>query len=86
MTHLTTNKFIERARLAHGDYYDYSEVEYVRSSLPVVISCPKHGRFEKWPTIHLRGSGCLECELEEAEKESALSATQTHMDPFRKTC
>ena len=86
MTHLTTDEFIDRARATHGDYYDYSEVEYVRSSLPVVISCPQHGRFEKLPTIHLRGGGCLKCELEETEKESALSAAQSLMDQFRKTC
>lgn len=66
MTNLTTETFIERAREAHGDFYDYSAVNYVRLSLPVIISCPKHGQFEKWPTIHLRGSGCLQCEIEKA--------------------
>lgn len=76
MTILTTKTFIERARETHGDFYDYSEVNYVRLSLPVVISCPKHGQFEKWPTIHLRGGGCLQCELEKAATRNTAPELQ----------
>jgi len=54
------SKFIERARLAHGDKYDYSLVEYTTARRPVTIVCPKHGPFEQVPDRHLK-SGCRKC-------------------------
>ena len=50
---LTTEEFIERAVLAHGDKYDYSKVNYVGSSLVVEISCKKHGSFWQTPGNHV---------------------------------
>ena len=40
------NKFIERARLIHGDKYDYSKSIYVASSKKLKVICPLHGEFE----------------------------------------
>ena len=37
MAKLTTEEFIARAKAVHGDRYDYSKVEYVNNSTPVVI-------------------------------------------------
>ena len=54
-------QFIEKARKVHGDKYDYSKVEYVKSSKPVCIICPKHGEFQQTPNNHLRGQGCQKC-------------------------
>jgi hypothetical protein len=45
----------------HGDFYDYSKVDYTHSQSFVTIGCPIHGEFEQRPTIHLSGSGCQEC-------------------------
>lgn len=42
---LTTEQFIEKARLVHGDKYDYSKVEYINSDTKVCIVCPIHGEF-----------------------------------------
>lgn len=54
--------FVDKARAVHGNAYDYSEVEYLLQKLPVVIICPKHGRFEQTPEKHLkRAQGCPEC-------------------------
>lgn len=53
--------FIQKAKEAHGDKYDYSLVEYKNSSTKIKIICPKHGVFEQTPNNHLRGCGCLSC-------------------------
>ena len=39
---LTTQEFIKKARKIHGDKYDYSKVEYIKSTSKVCIICPKH--------------------------------------------
>ncbi len=58
---LTTLEFIERAKKVHGDKYDYSKVNYVKSSIKVCIICPIHGEFYVTPNHHLRGVGCPKC-------------------------
>lgn len=57
----TTNKFIEEARLVHGDTYDYSLSEYVDAFAKVKIICRDHGIFEQSPDNHLHGRGCSSC-------------------------
>ena len=54
-------KFIEKAKEAHGDKYDYSKVEYINSKTKVCIICPEHGEFWQTPSSHLNGSGCVKC-------------------------
>jgi len=54
-------RFIEKARKVHGDFYTYDNLVYIENKTNVIITCPKHGDFELSPTIHLRGSGCKEC-------------------------
>lgn len=41
--------------------YDYSQVEYKRSSVKVKIICAEHGPFWQSPNAHLRGYGCPAC-------------------------
>ena len=58
----TTTEFIEKARLIHGDWYDYSLVDYVNSLTDVKIICPDHGPFEQAPSSHINTeSGCTGC-------------------------
>jgi len=57
----TTEEFIEKARKAHGDKYDYSKVEYVNNKTKVCIICPEHGEFWQKPNNHLSGQGCPFC-------------------------
>ena len=38
-----TQNFIEKSILIHGNHYDYSKVEYEKSSVKVLITCKSHG-------------------------------------------
>jgi hypothetical protein len=58
---LTTENFIRRSRLIHGDLYDYSKVDYKNSATKVCIICPEHGEFYQIPNNHLQGVGCSKC-------------------------
>ena len=42
---LGINKFIERSKVLHGNFYGYEKVEYVNNVTNVIIICPKHGEF-----------------------------------------
>lgn len=53
---LTTEQFIEKARIIHGNSFDYSKVQYINTNTPVTIICPVHGEFQQAPIVHLRGS------------------------------
>lgn len=58
----TTETFIEAARQAHGDKFDYSKVEYKNSQTKVTIGCATCGLvFEQLANSHLRGTGCPHC-------------------------
>lgn len=56
-----TEKFIQKARLIHGEKYDYSKVVYAGSTTDVCIICPTHGEFWQRPVEHIRGKGCVKC-------------------------
>lgn len=58
---VTTEDFIKKAILVHGNKYDYSKVVYVSAKSKVCIICPEHGEFWQTPTNHLCGSGCYKC-------------------------
>ena len=58
---LTTEEFIKKARVVHGDKYDYSKVEYVNNQTKVCIICKEHGEFWQRPLDHLKGHECSEC-------------------------
>lgn len=60
---LTTTEFISKARLVHGDKYDYSQTEYVNNRTQVLIICPTHGKFWQNPKSHIQGHGCSKCYL-----------------------
>ena len=54
---LSQAKVIKRFHAAHGDLYDYSRVEYVKSEQSVTIICKIHGPFEQTPSLHWSGYG-----------------------------
>lgn len=61
---LRSNKdeFIKKARVIHGDAYDYSNVEYITARLPVEIICnTTQQKFCQTPDNHLRGMACSCC-------------------------
>lgn len=58
------NKFKLSAKRIHGDFYDYSKVNYIKSNSNVIIICPKHGEFCQSASVHLSGSGCKKCMID----------------------
>lgn len=58
---VTLEEFLERAKMVHGDKYDYSMVDFVNMSTKVTIICPEHGPFTITPSSHVLGHGCRKC-------------------------
>lgn len=58
---LTIEEFIKRAKEIHNDKYDYSLLNYTKSSENVIIICDEHGIFEQRASNHLMGRGCYSC-------------------------
>ncbi|AXF52612.1 MAG: protein of unknown function DUF723 [Caudoviricetes sp.] len=58
---ITQEEAISRFKNKHGDFYDYSLVEYKGTSVKVKIICPIHDIFECTPNNHTRGKGCPKC-------------------------
>lgn len=58
---VTTETFIEKAKLIHEDSYDYSLVKYKKAIESVTIICKKHDKFKQTPHSHLQGHGCPKC-------------------------
>ena len=53
--------FLVKARVCHGDKYDYTNTIYINSKDKVRIICPLHGEFLQSPCKHIRGQGCVSC-------------------------
>lgn len=54
-------EFIEKAKIVHGDKYNYSFSVYKGAKNKITIRCPIHGDFEQMPSKHLMGHGCPHC-------------------------
>lgn len=55
------DRFVEKAKIKHGDKYDYSKVVYIQGEDKVTIVCPEHGDFVQRRALHLYSSGCPQC-------------------------
>ena len=53
----STEQFIKDAKKVHGDYYDYSEVDYKTAFTKIKIIDPEYGPFFMAPNSHLNGQG-----------------------------
>ena len=69
-------QFIEKARMVHGNKYDYSKVVYENAKKRVCIVCPEHGDFWISPNKHLSGRGCQKCSIEKRNKNLSLGKEQ----------
>ena len=82
----TTEEFIEKARVIHGNKYDYSEVNYTGINNYVTIICPKHGPFEQKAGNHIHdGAGCFKCYAESralTTEEFIKRAKEIHRDKY----
>lgn len=61
MKKLTTEEFIIKSKLVHGDSYDYSKSIYLNSRSKITIICNIHGEFIQSANTHLMGLGCPNC-------------------------
>lgn len=58
---ITTGIFIQRAKEAHGDQFDYSKTKYIDCRTKVLVKCKRCGKeFWVYPGNHLK-YGCPEC-------------------------
>lgn len=59
-----SSRFIQKAKIKHGEKYDYSNVIYKSCKIKIQIICHKHGLFLQTPDGHIRGRGCIKCSYE----------------------
>lgn len=57
----TKSMFVMKAKLVHGDKYDYSKLRYKTSTTKVEIVCRTHGSFWQEANSHLQGKTCNSC-------------------------
>jgi len=72
----TLEHFVTKAKLVHGNKYNYSKVKYVNSREKVIIICPEHGEFKQTPTSHIIGNNCYKCGIIKAHANKAITTEQ----------
>lgn len=74
---ITTDEYIKKAKLIHGELYGYNSVEYLGATLKVDIFCKKHSIvFSQCANDHLKGHGCPKCGNESTVRGISLSNEQ----------
>ena len=63
-----TTQFVNNANKIYNNIYDYSNTNYIKSSIKVKINCKHHGEFIQTPNHHLRGHGCSKCGIQQGNK------------------
>ena len=58
---LSTEDFIQLARKAHGNKYDYSITVYEGMHKDIEFICPEHGKVRQKAYMHLASCGCPQC-------------------------
>ena len=76
---LSTDEFVEKAKLIHANKYDYSRVDYINTHTNVCIICHKHGEFWQRPNSHLSGKGCPMCNESHLERDIRLLLDNNHV-------
>ena len=86
---MTTESFIEKAKIVHGNKYDYSLVLYNGCQEKVKIICPEHGEFKQTPAGHITGRGCPVCryissakKLAKTKEDFIKKAKEIHGDKY----
>lgn len=63
--------FIEKSKLTHNNFYDYSKIYYLNNTTAKVdILCPIHGLFSQSAAAHAHGQKCPKCARELQSKWS----------------
>lgn len=79
---IDTTDFIQKAKLIHGDRYDYSKTTYQGRFVPTTIICPIHGEFLQKPDKHLSAHGCPLCKESKCERSirEMLKSNNIHFE------
>lgn len=74
----TFEDFVTRAKLVHGDKYEYFESEYYHRNNNALMKCKECGlEFWQTPANHLKGEGCPVCRRKHAlERKRAVYANR----------
>lgn len=84
---ISTEEWIEKVKLNHGDQYIYDEkCIYKGVKEKVTILCKKHGYFTMEAGTFTRGSNCPECALENrklTEEDFLERAKKVHGDKYK---
>lgn len=81
----TQEDFLKKAKITHGDKYDYSLVDYVDRQTKIKIICQKHGIFTQIPSDHIRGNGCPNCahdNLRLTQEEFIIRSNKIHKNKY----
>ncbi|MBY5944780.1 hypothetical protein [Photobacterium rosenbergii] len=70
-----TCRFIEKAKSAHGDKYDYSKTVYLDHNTKLTYTCARHGDIHQTPREHLKGAGCIQCGYEKSADDRRIGLT-----------
>ena len=73
---LTTEDFIKKSHVKHGNKYDYSLADYRTTNDKVVIICPTHDKFEQRAGNHLNGMGCFLCAVSKRANKKYSSTSE----------
>lgn len=57
----TTEKFLTKAKIRHGNNYEYENFQYKGVHVKSSVTCRTHGGFLITPANHLNGGGCPSC-------------------------
>ena len=83
------SEFIEKAKIIHGEAFDYSKVIYEKANKKVQIKCNSCGHtFFQKPNNHLVGKGCRICAdlaMRNTQEEFEYRAKQIHGDIYNYT-
>lgn len=72
-------QFVSKAKVVHGNKYNYSKVNYVNYITKVCIVCSEHGEFWQAPGMHLCGTGCPKCNESKGERKIRLWLNQNNI-------
>lgn len=82
---LTTEEFILKSKLVHGDKYNYILSNYKGNKINIDIICKKHGLFKQSPLGHYGGQGCFKCSVDDRRytlEEFIEKASKIHNNKY----
>jgi very-short-patch-repair endonuclease len=70
---LSTEEFIKKANIVHGNIYDYSQINYITAHDKIDIICKKHGTFTMKASEHTNNKrGCPACSASTSNPEKQI--------------